>query len=1234
MRDVQARLGQVVVNDVANKPILPLNVDEVVMVASKCTVPPFGQKAIHGKVNLVLHVYKMNMMTHGLEKRSPSLPLGIDVQTVYATLADGSNRVTVVLRNNTWDWLEIQKGIPITQMVAANEIPKVTNLLSAEEPKEQPTLTEAERQDLLLEKLDLTGLEAWPEDQVERAHSLLKEYHDIFSLEKCDMGHTKAAKHKIVLKDPDTPPFKERFHRIPSPQLDEVCAHLKMMLDAGVIWPSNSPWCNAVVLVRKKDGSLCFCIDFRKLNSLTVKDSHPLPCICETLESLAGAAHYSTFDMNSGFWQVPMDEESKQYTAFTLGSMGLYECESMPFGLCNAPPTFQRLMLNCLAELNLTYCLIYLDDVIIFSWTEEEHLERMRVVFDHLHEHGLKLKPSKCDVFKTEINYLAHVSKKGVLPSKKNLEAIAECPPPDTYTKVKSFVGIVGHYRRFIKGFANIATPLYDLTSRENKDKKSEHLDLPPEAREAFDRLKAACLQVPILSFPDFSKPFLLETDASGKGLGAVLSQKQSDGRYHPIVYASRIMNETEQRYHSNKQEFLALKWAVTEQFHEYPSPYGKNRNEFVVCTDNNPLTYIFSTANLDAAGQRWVAHLTSYNFALEYQKGKDNTVADFLNHMDDRLTEGKVQDYLSKIPYPGVKAVLDNAITPLVDRAEQGVQPNPDCQNACWEETLDARPARLATTNVTDWKLEQKEDPVLYQVVKHQKASRETFKEALLKLTDQKATTAYVKAKEQLIMKNGLLYRQSKQGPIEETVFQFVVPQIHRSAALDGCHREAAHQGQHRSLSLMQERFWWPGMARDLRNHIKKCGCCRKFEAAPPIAPLKPLTCSGPGELLHVDFTSIEETVPLQQEPVIRNVMVMQDHFSKYVVAYVVKDQTARTAAETLRNGYFRLFGTPAYLISDQGKAFTGHLITNLCELYGVQKLRTSPYHAQTNGQVERMNQTIICMIGKLEQDKKAHWSEHLPEMLSAYNGTRSAVTGYSPYFLLFGRKARMPVDYLFPTLHDSPHQTKMEVSVMAMQKRLKEAFAVARHLTSQEAAKQRRYYDRKAGAVALQPGDVVMVHTDGFVGKWKVKDQWEDGGFIIESQLEDWPVYKVRCPTTDAKQKPKYQILHRNRLLLVTNEDNTVIPGQQAQAEVTPTISNATLEASVDGEGSFEPLPSLVTQQEGGMTSRVWLNGEFCTKPWTQTMSKASESPPDQIENEVSDLKPDLSDSESEGT
>ena len=506
--------------------------------------------------------------------------------------------------------------------------------ISAPKPQErQPALTEVERQVLLLEKLDLTGLEAWAPKEAAQARSLLKEYNDLFSLEKHEIGHTKAVKHKIVLRDPEAPPFKERFRRILPPQVAEVREHLKLMLDAGAIRPSNSPWCNAVVLVRKKNGSLHFCIDFRRLNSLTKKDSHLLPRICETLNSLVGSTYYSTFDLTSGFWQVPMEEESKQYTAFTLGSMRLFECEQMPFGLCSTPATFQRLMQNCLGELNLTYCLIYLDDVIIYSKMPAEHLQRMRVVFNRLRMHGLKLKPTKCKLFKTEINYLVHhVSKAGVLPSKKTWFSIAKCLPPKMYTGIKSFVGLVGHYRWFIKDFAKITTLLYDLISGDNCGKRKESVELTLEAEEAFKVLKNACLQAPILSLPDFNKPFLLETDASGKGLGAILSQKQEDGHYHPITYASRVMNATEQRYHSNKKEFLALKWAVIEQFHEYLYPYHNNRMEFVVCTDNNPLTYIFLSASLDAAGQQWVGKLADYNFSLEYQKGRDNTVADFLN--------------------------------------------------------------------------------------------------------------------------------------------------------------------------------------------------------------------------------------------------------------------------------------------------------------------------------------------------------------------------------------------------------------------------------------------------------------------------------------------------------------------------------------------------------------------------------------------------------------------------
>ena len=211
--------------------------------------------------------------------------------------------------------------------------------------------------------------------------------------------------------------------------------------------------------------------------------------------------------------------------------------------------------------------------------------------------------------------------------------------------------------------------------------------------------------------------------------------------------------------------------------------------------------------------GQRWVARLASYNFSLEYQKGEDNTVANFLSWMNERLPEEEVQEYLNKIPYPGVKAVLNNAITPIKERAEQGVRLTPDCQGDCQEEMVEARPTRLATTNVMDWKQEQKEDPVLYQVAKHLRAPRETFKAALHKVLDKKATAAYVKAKEQLLIKNGLLYRKTWQGQANEIMFQFVVPQRHQGAAIDSCHQEVAHQGQLCSTALMQECFWWPGM-------------------------------------------------------------------------------------------------------------------------------------------------------------------------------------------------------------------------------------------------------------------------------------------------------------------------------------------------------------------------------------------------------------------------------------
>ena len=255
------------------------------------------------------------------------------------------------------------------------------------------------------------------------------EHHNIFSLDQNKIRCTDMAEHVIELLD--TEPFKERFWRIAPLLVEEVREHIQEMLDGGAICPSQSPWCNAVVLVRKKDGGLRFNIDFRPLNSQTKKDAYPLPRMQETMESMEGARFFSTMDLKSGFWQVKMARDSQQYTAFTVGSMGVYEFLRMPYGLCNAPATFQRLMQNCLGELNLTYALIYLDDVIVFFRTEEEHLHHLRVIFASFLEHGLKLKPSKCHFLQDEITFLGHeISPEGMKPGTANLKAITEMALP------------------------------------------------------------------------------------------------------------------------------------------------------------------------------------------------------------------------------------------------------------------------------------------------------------------------------------------------------------------------------------------------------------------------------------------------------------------------------------------------------------------------------------------------------------------------------------------------------------------------------------------------------------------------------------------------------------------------------------------------------------------------------------------------------------------------------------
>ena len=421
----------------------------------------------------------------------------------------------------------------------------------------------------LPDQIDLTDSNI-TEEEKEKLKDFLIKWKGIFSKDITDLGKCNLVKHQIKLTDDQ--PFKEPHRRIPPALFQEVREHLREMIEAGAIRPSESPYSSNVVIVRKKDGSIRFCVDFRKLNNKTIKDAYALPRVEDTLHLLAGARYFTKLDLRSGYWQVEIDELDKHKTAFQVGTLGFFEFHRMPFGLCNAPATFQRLMERCMGEMNLRDCLIYLDDIIIFSSTFEEHLERLEAVFSRLQLHNLKLKASKCDFLRSRVAYLGHiVSEEGIQTDPEKTAAIENWPVPKSIKDVRSFLGFTGYYRRFIKDYASIARPLNDLLVGHGTSAKAKKSKATKSAfiwtdrqQQAFITLKAKLCNPPVLAYADYHLPFKLHTDASTTGLGAVLYQHQN-GQDRVVSYASRSLKPSERNYPAHKLEFLALKWAITE---------------------------------------------------------------------------------------------------------------------------------------------------------------------------------------------------------------------------------------------------------------------------------------------------------------------------------------------------------------------------------------------------------------------------------------------------------------------------------------------------------------------------------------------------------------------------------------------------------------------------------------------------------------------------------------------
>ena len=487
-----------------------------------------------------------------------------------------------------------------------------------------------------------------PEQHTELC-KLIEEYRDVFSRDDDDIGLCNDIPHRIYTKD--DVPVKMPHRRVPPHHWQEVRDYLQQCLDKGIIRESSSPYAAPIVLVRKKDGKLRLCVDYRALNAKTHKDAYPLPRIEEALEALRGARFFCSLDLAHGFHQIPVADEDIPKTAFRVGTGGLYEFVRMPFGLCNAPATCMRLIVKGFGDQNFRTILTYLDDILVFGRTFEETLGRLEMVLGRLRMMNLKIKVEKCHLFKKKLKYLGHmVEEGGISPDPEKVRAVKEWPVPRTETELRSFLGLAGYYRRFVPHFATIAAPLHALIggtakSKKQKAKSSKVKPNGPSIAElwdencdnAFQILKDHLTSAPLLGHPDFTEPFIVETDASLQGLGAVLSQKQ-EGRTVVLAYASRGLRPHEknmENYSSMKLELLALYWAVTDKFRDIL--IGA---EFTVFTDNNPLSYLQTTVKLGATEMRWQAELAQFKFNIVYRSGRENLNADALSRKVDHGTE------------------------------------------------------------------------------------------------------------------------------------------------------------------------------------------------------------------------------------------------------------------------------------------------------------------------------------------------------------------------------------------------------------------------------------------------------------------------------------------------------------------------------------------------------------------------------------------------------------------
>lgn len=952
-----------------------------------------------------------------------------------------------------------------------------------------------------MEGLDLSSLSSEEQGQV---RALLRNYISVFSAHDSDLGCTNLISHDIPLVDET--PVKQRYRRVPPSDYEAVKEHINQLLAAQVIRESSSPYASPIVLVKKKDGSLRMCVDYRQLNNKTRKDAFPLPRIEESLDALTGARWFSTLDLASGYNQVPVAEKDRPKTAFCT-PFGLFEWNRMPFGLCNAPSTFQRLMQRIFGHQQGQSLLLYLDDIVVFSSTVQQHLQRLEAVLGRLQQEGLKAKLSKCAFFQPEVRYLGHViSANGVSTDPSKIDAVAKWPPPKTVSELRSFLGFASYYRRFVEGFAKLAAPLHRLVAELGSTRtKRRSTQIAIEnwnevCRQSFEALRTKLTNTPVLAYADFSLPFVLEVDASHGGLGAVLSQEQ-EGKLRPIAYASRGLRPTERNmsnYSSMKLEFLALKWAMSEKFREYLLGH-----RCIVYTDNNPLSHL-SSAKLGAAEQRWAAQLASFDFELKFRSGRSNRNADALS----RQHSPGPSDFEAMLPGTSLPKPLQQALNmekTVVNQATVMVLPQKTSSDIC---------------------ALQHADPVIQEVRRYWDQGRRPSYEERQQLSS--PGLILLRQWSRFVERDGILYRQIFRPDGAEPMFQLLLPAVLIREVLTQVHQEHGHQGVERTLALLRSRCYWPGMSTEVETWCQACERCQFAKDSQPTArnPMGHLLASRPNEILAIDYTLLD---PAKNGT--ENVLVMTDVFSKYTLAVPTRDQHASTVAQVLVVEWFSKFGVPARIHSDQGRNFESALIQQLCSLYGIQKSRTTPYHPAGNGQCERFNRTLHNLLRTLPPSRKRDWTTCLPQVLYCYNTTPHQATGESPFFLMFGQEPRLPIDFLLGRVPD-PVSGEVHEWIQEHQARLQMAFNGAQERLKTAAARRKKAHDQHIRGEPLKQGQLVLLRDFSARRRHKLQDLWGPTVYrVIKAPKEGGAVYSI-APRDD---QSKVKHVHRTLLKAV---------------------------------------------------------------------------------------------------